>query len=686
MSSDPGPVAARIAALREQIAAHDHAYYVLNAPTVPDAEYDQLFQELQALEQQYPALVSPDSPTQRVSGAASDAFSPVEHSVPMLSIRTETDISDEGARAFDARIRRELGLGEEDPAVDYAVELKFDGLAISLRYEDGQLMRAATRGDGTTGEDVTANVRTIRAIPLRLRAGAPALLEVRGEVLLFHRDFEQLNERQRAAGEKVFVNPRNAAAGSLRQLDPRVTAARPLRFFAYGLGEVRSHVGSALALPASHHATLDWLASLGVPVNDERRVVTGADGLAQFHREVEAKRADLPFDIDGVVYKVDRRELQRQLGFVTREPRWAVAHKFAPQEAVTELLGIDIQVGRTGALTPVARLAPVFVGGTTVSNATLHNEDEIRRKDIRVGDIVIVRRAGDVIPEIVGSVAERRPAGAGEFTMPSTCPVCGSAAFRDEGEKVARCSGGLFCPAQRKQALLHFAGRRALDIEGLGDRVVDQLVDAGHVHTPADLFQLDAAVLASLDRMGEKSAANLIASLEKARKTSLARFIFALGIRHVGESTARDLARHFGSLDRLLATDEAALLRVNDVGPIVATSILRFLGQPHNREIIGQLRAAGVEWPETEGAALVAVGPLAGKTLVLTGTLPTLSRDEASAMIVAAGGKVAASVSKKTDLVVAGAEAGSKLDKAAALGVQVIDELALRQLLGTAAA
>ena len=501
-------------------------------------------------------------------------------------------------------------------------------------------------------------------------------------MLLFHRDFEQLNQRQQAAGEKVFVNPRNAAAGSLRQLDPRVTAARPLRFFAYGLGEVRSAGDLALTLPDSHHGTLDWLASLGVPVNDDRRVVSGADGLMQFHRETEARRSALPFDIDGVVYKVDRLDLQRQLGFVTREPRWAVAHKFAAQEVVTELLGIDIQVGRTGALTPVARLAPVFVGGTTVSNATLHNEDEIRRKDIRVGDSVIVRRAGDVIPEIVGSIAERRPAGVPEFAMPSACPVCGSAAFREEGEKVARCSGGLYCPAQRKQALLHFAGRRALDIEGLGDRLVEQLVDAGLVHTPADLFRLDAKTLGELDRMGEKSAANLIASLDQARKTSLARFIFALGIRHVGESTARDLARHFGALDRLLAADEAALLQVNDVGPIVATSILRFLGQPHNREVIDQLRAAGVDWPESEGAAPVAAGPLAGKTLVLTGTLPTLSRDEASAMIVAAGGKVSASVSKKTDFVVAGAEAGSKLDKAAALGVQIIDEQALRQLLG----
>jgi DNA ligase (NAD+) len=686
MSGEGGLAAARVAVLREQLAAHDHAYYVLNAPTVPDAEYDRLFRELQALEQRFPELVTPDSPTRRVSGTVSTAFAPVEHGAPMLSIRTETDISDEGARAFDARIRRELGLGEGDPAVEYAVELKFDGLAISLRYEDGQLTRAATRGDGSTGEDVTANVRTIRAIPLRLRAGAPALLDVRGEVLLFHRDFEQLNERQQAAGEKVFVNPRNAAAGSLRQLDPRVTAARPLRFFAYGLGEVRSGGVHAPALPDTHHDTLDWLASLGVPVNEERRVVSGADGLMQFHRDAESRRSSLPFDIDGVVYKVDRLDLQRQLGFVTREPRWAVAHKFAPQEAVTELLGIDIQVGRTGALTPVARLAPVFVGGTTVSNATLHNEDEIRRKDVRIGDSVIVRRAGDVIPEIVGSIPERRPTTAREFTMPSICPVCGSAAFREEGEKVARCSGGLYCPAQRKQALIHFAGRRALDIEGLGDRLVEQLVDAGLVHTPADLFRLDVKTLGALDRMGEKSATNLIASLDQARKTSLARFIFALGIRHVGESTARDLAHHFGALDRLLSADEAALLQVNDVGPIVATSILRFLGQPHNREVIEQLRKAGVVWQETEGAAPAAVGPLAGKTLVLTGTLPTLSRDEASAMIVAAGGKVSASVSKKTDLVVAGAEAGSKLDKAVALGVQVIDEQSLRQLLGAEAA
>lgn len=682
MTGGSDPAALRIAALRAQIAEHDHAYYVLNAPSVPDAEYDRLFRELQALEAQHPELISADSPTQRVGGSASDAFAPVRHAVPMLSIRTETDISDEGARAFDARIRRELGLGDGDAEVEYAVELKFDGLAISLRYEHGVLVRAATRGDGSTGEDVTANVRTIRAIPLRLRAGAPALIELRGEVLLFHRDFETLNRRQAEAGEKVFVNPRNAAAGSLRQLDPRVTATRPLRFFAYGLGEVDVAGLPGFKLPESHHGTLDWLAALGVPVNDQRRVVAGASGLVQFHREAEAKRPALAFDIDGVVYKVDRLDLQRQLGFVTREPRWAVAHKFAPQEAVTELLDVEIQVGRTGALTPVARLAPVFVGGTTVSNATLHNEDEIRRKDLRVGDSVIVRRAGDVIPEIVGSIVERRPAAAREFVMPLHCPACGSVAFREEGEKVTRCSGGLFCPAQRKQALLHFAGRRAMDIEGLGDRLVDQLVDAGLVKTPADLFTIDLPTLSALERMGEKSAANLCDSLDRARQTTLARFIFALGIRHVGESTARDLARHFGALDRLLAADEAALLEVSDVGPVVAASILRFLAQPHNREVIDQLRAAGVHWPESEGEAVAPAGALAGKTFVLTGTLPTLAREAASAMILAAGGKVSGSVSRKTDYVVAGAEAGSKLEKAVALGVAVIDEEGLRRLLG----
>jgi DNA ligase (NAD+) len=671
-------LAERARRLRADIARYDHAYYVLDAPLVPDAEYDRLFRELQDLEAAHPELITPDSPTQRVSGAPSAEFAEVRHTVPMLSIRTETDVSDNGAIAFDARVRRELGLADDAPPVEYAVELKFDGLAISLRYESGLLVRGATRGDGTVGEDVTANVRTIKAIPLRLGQGAPPLLEVRGEVLLFHRDFEKLNARQAAAGEKVFVNPRNAAAGSLRQLDPRVTAGRPLRFFAYGLGEVQGWT-----LPATHSGVLDALAGLGVPVNGDRRVVRGAEGLVAFHREIEARRGALPFDIDGVVYKVDRLDLQQRLGYLTREPRWAVAHKFPAQEAVTRLLGIEVQVGRTGALTPVARLEPVFVGGTTVSNATLHNEDEIRRKDILIGDSVIVRRAGDVIPEVVGRVLERRPRNAHAFRMPDRCPACGSAVYREEGEKVARCTGGLFCPAQRKQSLLHFAGRRALDIEGLGDKLVDQLVDAELVRTPADLFKLGVGTLAGLERMAEKSATNLVAALARARRTTLERFIFALGIRHVGESTARDLARHFGSLDALMGADEARLLEVNDVGPVVASSIVRFFAEPHNREVIEQLRAAGVSWPESAPAParVAAAGPLAGKTLVLTGTLPTLTRDEASDMIVAAGGKVSGSVSKKTDYVVAGEEAGSKLEKARTLGVPVIDEAQLRRLL-----
>jgi DNA ligase (NAD+) len=665
--------------LRMQIARYDHAYYALDAPLVPDVEYDRVFAELQALEQAHPELVTPDSPTQRVAGTPSSAFAEVRHAVPMLSIRTETDVSDDGAVAFDARVRRELGLGDDDPAVEYAVELKFDGLAISLRYEHGLLVRGATRGDGTVGEDVTANVRTIKAIPLRLLDGAPPLLEVRGEVILFHRDFERLNARQAEAGEKQFVNPRNAAAGSLRQLDPRVTAGRPLRFFAYGIGEV-----DGWALPETHGALIDTLAALGVPVNGDRRTVHGAAGLVRFHRDVAARRQALPFDIDGVVYKVNRFDLQRRLGFVTREPRWACAHKYPAQEAVTRLLGIDVQVGRTGALTPVARLEPVFVGGTTVSSATLHNEDEIRRKDVLIGDSVVVRRAGDVIPEVVGRVLERRPGDAQPFAMPTRCPVCGSAVFREEGEKVARCSGGLFCPAQRKQALLHFAGRRALDIEGLGDKLVDQLVDGGLVHTPADLFKLGVGALAGLERMAEKSAANVVAALDSARRTTLERFIFALGIRHVGESTARDLARHFGSLDALMAADEARLLEVADVGPVVAASIARFFAEPHNREVIEQLRAAGVAWAETEPAAVTAPqahGALAGKTVVLTGTLPTLTREQAGELVVAAGGRLSGSVSKKTDYVVAGDEAGSKLDKARALSVPVIDEAALRRLL-----
>ena len=674
--SAPAGAAARAAELRGAIARADHEYYVLAAPRLPDAEYDRLFAELTALEAAHPELRTPDSPTQRVGGAPRADLPKVRHAVPMLSIRTETDASPAGADAFDARIRRELELTPEDAPVEYAAELKFDGLALNLRYEHGVLVQAATRGDGEVGEDVTPNVRTIRAIPLRLQLDPAApVLEVRGEVFMRRADFERLNERQRAAGEKIYVNPRNAASGFLRQLDPGITAQRPLSFYAYGLGEVHGW-----ALPASHSATLDALAAMGVAVSDHRATVQGAAGLREFHARVAAERDALPFDIDGVVYKVNSFDRQRRLGFVSREPRWAVAHKYPAQEMLTTVQDIEVQVGRTGKLTPVARLAPVFVGGVTVSNATLHNEDFIAQLGLMIGDTVTVRRAGDVIPEIVGVLPERRPPEARAFVMPAHCPVCGSAAVRDEGEKDTRCTGGLYCPAQRKQALLHFAGRRALDIEGLGDKLVEQLVDAGLVHTPADLFRLNADTLAGLERMGQKSAENLVAALARARSTQLARFVYALGIRHVGEATARDLARHFGSLEALIAADVQGLLEVRDVGPVVAESIAAFFAEPHNREVIAALRAEGVHWSEarTERAA----GPLAGMTLVLTGTLPGLSRDEASALIEAAGGKVSGSVSKKTHFVVAGAEAGSKLEKARSLGVTVIDEAGLRALTG----
>ena len=669
--------AGRIARLQAEIRRHDHAYYVLDAPTVPDAEYDRLFRELQALEAAHPELASADSPTRRVGGAALPELAAVRHAVPMLSIRTETDTTAQGVRNFDARVRNALGLDLADAPVEYLGELKFDGLAISLRYEHGALVRAATRGDGETGEDVTHNVRTIRQIPLQLTGAAPAVLEVRGEIYMRRDDFEALNARQRAAAEKVFVNPRNAAAGAVRQLDPRIAARRPLSFFAYGIGE---HVG--FALPETQAGLLECLAAFGVPVCEHRCVSAGPDGLIAFHAHIAALRDTLPYDIDGVVYKVNRADLQRELGFVTREPRWAVAHKYPAQEEITRLLAIDVQVGRTGALTPVARLEPVFVGGVTVTNATLHNPDEIDRKDVRIGDWVIVRRAGDVIPEVVGPVLERREGELPRYDLLAaypSCPVCGSHVVRGEDEAVARCTGGLFCPAQRKQALLHFAGRRAMDIEGLGDKLVDQLVDAAIVKSPVDLYRLGLLALANLERMGEKSAQNLLAAIDKSRNTTLARFIFALGIRNVGEATARDLARHFGQLDALLAADLEALQQVPDVGPVVAQCIVDFLAEPHNREVIEQLRAAGVRWEEGEPAA--PAGHLLGKTFVLTGTLPKLSRDEAKALIEAAGGKVSGSVSKKTDWVVAGAEAGSKLDKAQALGVDIVDEEGLRRLL-----
>ncbi|MCK0507722.1 NAD-dependent DNA ligase LigA [Aromatoleum anaerobium] len=668
MSASPGDFE-RAAQLRRELDAHNYAYYVLGAPTIPDSEYDRLFRELETLETRYPELLTLDSPTQRVGAAPLSAFHQVPHKIPMLSLANAFE--DAEVEAFDRRCREQLDRHE----VEYAVEPKLDGLAITLIYENGLFIRGATRGDGSTGEDVTANLRTVRSVPLRLRGASPSRAEVRGEVLMQRGDFERLNERQIAAGEKVFVNPRNAAAGGLRQLDSRITGKRPLRFFAYALAEVEGD-----DLPPTHSQTLDLLESWGFVTAPKRKVVRGTRGLLSYYREVSEMRTQLPYDIDGVVYKVNRLEEQAVLGYISRAPRWAIAHKFPAQEEITELIDIEIQVGRTGALTPVARLKPVFVGGVTVTNATLHNEEEIQRKGLLIGDQVIVRRAGDVIPQIVAPVVERRNGSERPFVMPHTCPVCGSHAEKQPDEAVTRCSGGLFCPAQRKQALLHFAGRRAMDIEGLGDKLVDQLVDGGIVRTPADLYRLGLVKLANLPRMADKSAANLLAAIEKSRHTTLARFIFALGIRNVGEATAKELARHFGSLDALMNADVERLQQVPDVGPIVAHSIAGFFAEMHNREVIEQLRAAGVHWDE--GApAVAAEGRASGKTFVLTGTLPTMSRDDAKALIESHGGKVSGSVSKKTDYVVAGAEAGSKLAKAQELGVAILDEDGLRRLL-----
>ncbi len=670
----------RAAALRGLLQDHAHRYYVLDAPEIADAEYDKLFQQLQAIEAAHPELLLPDSPTQRVSGSVLAGFAPVRHALPMLSIRSETDTTAGGAAAFDARVRRELGLAPDAPAIEYTCELKFDGLAINLRYEHGVLVQAATRGDGESGEDVTPNIRTIAAIPLRLMDCNAPVLEVRGEVYLRRDDFNRLNERQREKGEKTFVNPRNAAAGAVRQLDPAIARQRPLSFFAYGLGDVQGW-----AVPATHSALLDALAAMGLPVNGERRVVQGAQGLIEFHQRIAALRDALAFDIDGVVYKVNSRALQQQLGFVSREPRWAVAHKYPAQEQQTLLRGIDVQVGRTGKLTPVARLEPVFVGGTTVSNATLHNIFELRRKGVRIGDTVIVRRAGDVIPEVVGRVPGVRSIYVPNFHMPRRCPACDSAVVREQGGIDHRCSGGLFCPAQRKQAILHFAGRRAMDVEGLGDKLVDQLVDSGVIRTLPDLYKLASdkgrASLAACDRMADKSVAKLIAALENSKATTLARFLYALGIRHVGETTAKDLARHFGAIDRVMDASLLQLLEVSDVGPVVAQSVHTFFAQPHNREVVEQLRTVGIVWSEHDGSADRSPKPLASQTFVLTGALPTLAREDAKTLIEAAGGKVAGSVSKKTHFVVAGEEAGSKLDKARQLGVAVIDEAALRAML-----
>jgi len=669
----PAAIAARAEKLRREIDRANYNYHVKDAPTLPDAEYDRLFRELQLLEEQHPGLATADSPTRRIGAPPGEAFAQVTHSTPMLSLNNA--FGEPEVEAFDRRVRE--GLGVAGP-VEYAVEPKFDGLAVSLTYEKGVFALGATRGDGYTGEDVTTNLRTVRSMPLRLEGrNLPEVLEVRGEVLMLKGDFQTLNREQQKKGEKEFANPRNAAAGALRQLDSRITARRRLVFFAYGIGRV-----SGGKIPADRHSRqLDSLESMGFPVARQRSVVKGVEGLLSFYRDIGSQRDSLPFQIDGVVYKVDELESQARLGFVSRAPRFAVAHKYPAQEEITQVLGIDVQVGRTGALTPVARLAPVFVGGATVTNATLHNEDEVKRKDVRIGDYVIVRRAGDVIPEVVGVVKERRGDGARQFRMPSKCPVCGSAVERLEDEAAARCTAGLYCPAQRKQALLHFASRRALDIEGLGEKLVDQLVDQGLVKTPADLYRLDAGTLASLERMAEKSAANVVAAIGKSKTTSLARFIYALGIRNVGEATARDMARHFGKLEPLMRAGDEELQQVPDVGPVVARSIARFFAEPHNREVVAQLRSLGVTWPES-AVIRAARQPLAGKTFVLTGTLPHLARDEAKERIEAVGGKVAGSVSKKTDYVIAGAEPGSKYDKALELGIAVLDEQGLLELLG----
>jgi DNA ligase (NAD+) len=663
--------AARAKELRAALEEANHRYYVLDAPTISDAEYDRLFRELQELETRHPELAAPDSPTQRVGAPPLEAFGTVRHRVPMLSLNNA--FAPEEVEAFDRRVRD--GLGTD--TVEYACEPKFDGLAISLAYERGVFAQGATRGDGYEGEDVTANLRTVKSIPLRLRSDRPPrLLEVRGEVVIYRRDFERLNARQRANGAKEFANPRNAAAGSLRQLDSRVTASRPLRFFAYGVGEAEG-----LRAADTQSGLLDLLDDFNLPVCAERRTAQGAAGLLRYYRELEAKRAKLPYDTDGVVYKVNRLADQERLGFVARAPRFAVAHKFPAEEATTELLAIEVQVGRTGAITPVARLRPVFVGGVTVTNATLHNEDELHRKDIRVGDTVVVRRAGDVIPEVVRSVPGTRKPHAPLFHVPAKCPVCGSSVVRLPDEAVARCTGGLFCPAQRKQALLHFASRRAMDIEGLGEKLVDQLVDAEMVKTPADLYALDAERLAALERMAEKSAQNVIEALERSKRTTLARFVYALGIRNVGEATARDLARHFGALAPLLNADAEALQEVPDIGPVVAMSIAEFFAERHNRDVIAALRRHGVRWDEAAPRRPAPAGRLAGKTFVLTGTLPDMTREDAAALIESHGGKVSGSVSRKTDYVVVGADAGSKLAKAEALGIALLDENGLKKLL-----
>jgi len=661
--------------LKDQIRHHNYRYHVLDDPEVPDAEYDRLMRQLQALEQQHPKLVTDDSPTQRVGDAPISTFGTVEHRMPMLSL--DNAFSSEELYEFHRRVTERLELEENASSLLYTAEPKLDGAAVSLLYEDGKLIRGATRGDGSTGEDITHNVRTIDAVPLSLIGdGYPAMLEVRGEVFMPKAGFEAYNDKARAAGEKTFVNPRNAAAGSLRQLDPRLTAERPLDIYVYSVGRVEGR-----GLPDSHSQILDRLQDWGLKACPERRVVEGVEGCLAFYEELGARRDALKYEIDGVVYKVDNLRQQRELGFVSRAPRWAIAHKFPAQEELTIVEGVEFQVGRTGAVTPVARLDPVFVGGVTVSNATLHNIDELHRKDVRVGDTVTIRRAGDVIPEVVGVIASRRPEGTRRVQLPKVCPVCESAVVREEGEAVARCTGGLFCAAQRAEALKHFVSRKALDIEGLGAKLIEQLVANDRVKTPADLFTLSSDELAGLERMGAKSAENVVDSIEASKETTLARFLYALGIREVGEATALSLASHFGKFEKISSATEEELLRVADVGPVVASRIRAFFDEPHNGDVIYRLRAAGVSWLESEPQLAPQDGPLVGKVFVLTGTLYRMTRDEAKQLIQSHGGKVTGSVSKKTDYLVYGDKAGSKLQKAQNLEIGTLNEEELEALL-----
>jgi len=664
--------AERVRQLRTEIEHHNYRYFVLDDPEVSDAEFDRLVRELRGLEAQHPELVTEDSPTQRVGGAAVSEFGEVRHRVPMLSLDNAFESDD--VVAFDRRVRERLASDEE---VSYACEPKMDGLAVSIVYEDGLLVQAATRGDGTTGEDVTHNVRTIKSIPLRLRGkGWPKVLEARGEVFMPIAGFDAMNRRALENGEKVFVNPRNAAAGSLRQLDPRVTASRPLDTFFYGVGLVEEG-----RLPERHSEILAKLRDWGLRPSPEVAVRNGVQGLLDYYAHIQRRRARLAYQIDGVVYKVDSLEQQRRLGFVSRAPRWSIAHKFPAEEEMTVVRGVEWQVGRTGALTPVARLEPVFVGGVTVSNATLHNIDELHRKDVRVGDTVIIRRAGDVIPEVVKVIIERRPARTGEVQLPGKCPVCASAIVKEEDEAIARCSGGLYCAAQRKESLRHFASRRAMDIEGLGSRLIEQLVDGDHVGSAADLYKLTQEEFAGLERMAEKSAANLVEALEASKETTLPRFLYALGVRDVGEATAVALSTHFGSLERLMEATMDEVQEVPDVGPVVAEHVHNFFREKHNRDVIAALRRSGVRWLDIERKAQAEL-PLAGKTIVLTGTLESMERHQAQEKIRALGGKASGSVSAKTDYVVAGASAGSKLQKAEKLGVTILDEEQFLRLIG----